>query len=168
MSKDIQARYEDQLPKKERLSFDRFFGYCAGAASIAGLVAAPFIVTDQGVLSYLFMGFLSILVIVLIIHAVLVEKRKLHRYAQSVFYYHFAQHLVRDFLAELSAAHSVDPEKTTEKILDAIANCFTITSGKNCRASVVELSEKCELSVVARDSMSSIKSSQRSMSHKLY
>jgi hypothetical protein len=167
MSKDIQARYEDQLPKKERLSFDRFFGYCTGTASIAGLVAAPFFVKDQGVLSYLYMVFLSILVIVLIIHAALVEQRKLHRYAQSVFYYHFAQHIVRDSLAELSLAHTVDPKITTEKILNAIANCFTIISGKNCRASVVELSDKCELSVEARDSMSSIRSSQRSRTHKL-
>jgi hypothetical protein len=167
MSKDIQTRYEDQLPKREKLSFDRVFGYCTGTASIAGLIAAPFVVKDQSVLSIVYMGFLSLLVILLIIHALLVEKRKLHRYAQTVFYSHFAQHVVRDFLADLVEFRTINMEKTTEKILDAIANCFSITSGKMCRASIVEINAKFELSVVARDSMSSIKTVKRNKLHLL-
>jgi hypothetical protein len=167
MPKEIQTKYEEQLPKPERLSFDRVFGYCAGTASIAGLIVAPFIVKDQSWLSYLYMAFLSILVLLLIMHAILVEKRKLHHYAQTVFYTHFAQHLVRDFLAGLATSQSIRIEQTTEKILDSIANCFSITSGKKCRASIVELSDKCELSVVARDTMSSKKATPRHLQHLL-
>lgn len=167
MPKDIQTKYEDQLPKLEKWSFDRIFGYSAGTASIVGLVGAPFVIQEQGALSYLYMGFLSFLVILLITHAVLVEKRKLHRYAQTLFHSHFAQHLVRDSLSELGASKNPSLEKTTEKILDAISNCFSITSGKTCRASIVELSETFELKVVARDSMSSIKVIPRNKPHNL-
>lgn len=167
MPKDIQTKYEDQIPKLEKWSFDRIFGYSTGLASIAGLVGAPFVVSNQDILSYLYMGFLSFLVILLIIYAVLIEKRKLHRYAQTVFYSHFAQHLVRDFLSGLVASRDINLEKTTEKILDAISNCFSMTSGKTCRASIVELNDRFELTVVARDSMSSIKAIPRNKKHLL-
>ena len=167
MPKDIQTKYEDQLPKLEKWSFDRMFGYSTGLASLAGLVGAPFVVQDQNVLSYLYMGFLSFLVVLLILHAILVEKRKLHRYAQIVFHSHFAQHLVRDSLCSLALSKDVNLEKTTEKILDAIANSFSITSGKACRASIVELNDKFELTVAARDSMSSIKATKRNKQHLL-
>ena len=167
MSKEIQTKYENQLPKPEKWRFDRIFGYVTGIASIAGLVCAPLIIQQQDVLNYLYMGFLSILVILLIIHAILVEKRKLHRYAQTVFHSHFAQHLVRDSLSDLRESQVGNLEKTTQKILDAISNCFSITSGKTCRASIVELSNKFELTVVARDSMSEIKAIPRHKKHLL-
>lgn len=159
------TKYESQLPKLEKLSFDRIFGYTTGIASLAGLVGAPFVVQNQGVLSYLYMGFLSFLVILLILHAVLVERRKLHRYAQTVFYTHFAQHLVRDSLSELQNNGKDEIRKTTEKILDAIANCFSITCGKRCRATLIEMDSNFELKVAVRDSMSQIKAKPRSKKH---
>ncbi len=167
MSKENQVKYEQQLPKPEKWSFDRVFGYTAGLASIGGLVGAPYVIQDQTALSNLYMGLLSFLVILLIIHAVLVEKRKLHRYAQTVFYMHYAQHLVRDALSELTNANTDNVEKVTERLLDAIANCFSITCGKSCRASVVELDSSFNLKVVARDSMSQIKATPRMKEHKL-
>ena len=167
MPKGIQSKYEDQLPKLEKWSFDRIVRYIASIASIGALVGSPFIIKDQDILSYIYMGFLSFLVILLIIHAILVEKRKLHRYAQTVFHSHFAQHLVRDSLSNANVSGNINLEKTTEKILDVISNCFSITSGKTCRASIVELSDKFELKVVARDSMSSIKAVPRTKKHLL-
>lgn len=161
LKEENQAKYENQLPKLEKWSFDRIFGYGTGLASIAGLVGAPFVVQNQDFLSYLYMGFLSILVLLLLMYVILLEKRKLHRYAQAVLYSHFAQHIVRDYLSGLKVSNNFNLEKTTEKLLDAISNCFSIISGKNCRASIVELNEKFELNVIARDSMSSIKPSLR-------
>ena len=143
------------------------FGYTASMASIIGLVGAPFVLQDLNALSYLYMGFLSILVMLLLLHAILVEKRKLHRYAQTVFYTHYAQHLVRDALSELMNSNTDNIEEISEKILDAIANCFSIVSGKTCRASIVELSSDFTLKVVARNSMSKIKSKPRLKQHKL-
>ena len=61
-SKERLTKFESQLPKPERLSFDRLFGYIAGTASIAGLVGAVFVVKDQSVLSYVYIGFLSFLI----------------------------------------------------------------------------------------------------------
>ena len=158
MSKDIQTKYESQLPKLEKWTFDRIFGYTAGLSSILALVGAPFVIQNMDTLSYIYMGFLTFLVTILIVHAILVEKRKLHRYAQTVFHTHFAQHLVRDVLAELSTSADDNIKETTIKILDAIANAFSITSGKTCRAAIVELNDKFELDIVARDSMSKIRS----------
>jgi len=167
MPQDIQTKYESQLPKLEKWKFDRVFGYITGSASIVGLIGAPFVIQDQDALSYLYMGFLSFLVVLLIIHTVLVEKRKLHRYAQTVFHTHFAQHLVRDALSELELSKTDNIEATTEKILDSIANCFSITCGKTCRASIVELNDKFELTVAARDSMSKIRVTPRRKKHYL-
>lgn len=166
MPQDIQTKYENQLPKLEKWKFDRFFGYITGSTSIVGLIGAPFVIQNQDILSYLYMGFLSFLVVLLIIHAVLVEKRKLHRYAQTVFHTHFAQHLVRDSLSEFKNSKEDNTQETTEKILDAIANCFSITCGKTCRVSIVELSDKFELAVVARDSMSNIRATSRDKNKK--
>ena len=165
MTQDMQTKYESQVPKLEKWKFDRVFGYITGSASIVGLIGAPFVIQNQDTLNYLYMGFLSFLVVLLIIHAVLVEKRKLHRYAQTVFHTHFAQHLVRDALSELEVSQTDNIKTTTEKILDAIANCFSITCGKTCRASIVELSDKFELTVPARDSMSQIRSTPRVKKH---
>jgi hypothetical protein len=167
MPLDIQTKYESQLPKLEKWSFDRLFGYTAGIASIGGLIGAPFFIKEQNSLVFLYMGFLSILVIILIIHAVLVEKRKLHRYAQTIFHTHFAQHLVRDSLSELQNDQLDNVKKTTEKILDAIVNSFSITCGKNCRASIIELDNNFELTVAARDSMSEIRATPRDKKHYL-
>lgn len=166
-SKERLTKFESQLPKPEKLSFDRLFGYIAGSASIAGLVGAIFVVKDQSVLSYVYIGFLSLLVLLLLLHAVLVERRKLHRYAQTVFFTHFAQHLVRDSLAELQKNGKDEIKKNIEKILDTIANCFTITSGKKCRATLIEMDSNFELKVAARDSMSNIKAMPRTKTHKL-
>lgn len=74
---------------------------------------------------------------------------------------------MRDSLSSLSVSDNVNLEKTTEKILDAIANCFSVTSGKACRASIVELNDKFELIVAARDSMSAIKAIPRNNKHLL-
>jgi hypothetical protein len=164
---EAQTKYESQLPKPDRLSFDRIFGYTASGASIIGLIGAPFIIKDQGALGYLYMGFLSLLVLVLLVHAVLIEKRKLHRYAQSVFFTHFSQHVVRNSLAELQKNGKDKIENNIEKILDAIAHCFTITSGKWCRATLIEMDSHFELKVAARDAMSSNKAKKRHKQHTL-
>jgi hypothetical protein len=167
MTTNIPTKYEHQLPKLDKLRFDRVFGYTAGLASLAGLIGAPFLINSQDLLEYVYMGFLSLLVVLLLIHSILVEKRKLHRYAQTVFHTHFAQHLVRDALANLKTLQIDDIEQTTESILDAIANAFSITCGVTCRASIIELKDDFELKVVARDSMSRIRANARSKKHLL-
>jgi hypothetical protein len=74
---EIQTKYEDQLPKIQKLTFDKIFGYITGLASLAGLIGAPFIIKDLSTLNYVYMGFLSLLVVLLLVHALLIEKRKL-------------------------------------------------------------------------------------------
>lgn len=167
MSEETRIKFESQLPKLDKLSSDRIFRYTTGLASLFGLIAAPFIVQNQNILNYLYMVFLSVLVLFLLIHIILIEKRKLHRYAQAVFYTHFTQHIVRDSLSELQNNDKDEIEKNIEKVLDAIANYFSIISGKKCRATLIELDSNFELNVAARDSMSQIKAKTRTKKHKL-
>ena len=161
------SKYESQLPKRESWSLDRIFSYLGTLATVIALIASPLIIEDPSHVSYIYLIFLSILVIVLIAHAVMVEKRKLHRYAQTVLHTHFAQHVVRDSISGLVNSNRVNLEMTTEKVLDAIANSFSITSGKTCRASIIDIDDEFELSVVARDTLSSIGAVPRTKKHTL-
>lgn len=167
MLSESAAKFENQLPKLERFSFDRLFGYLTGAASLAGLIAAPFVITNQDTLSYVFMAFLSILVLLLVAYVIVLERRRLQRYAQAVFYIHFAQHVTRDSLARIQDTGQDDIQKISEKVLDAVASCFSIISGKKCRATLIELEHDFKLKVVARDSMSEIKAVHRTKNHYL-
>ena len=166
--KEIQTKYEDQLPKIQKLTFDKIFGYITGLASLAGLIGAPFIIKDLSTLNYVYMSFLSLLVLLLLVHALLIEKRKLHRYAQTIFHIHFVQHIIRNSLASSSKGDFEDDIKdVTQKILNSVAYCFSFTSGKNCRATIIELKSNFELEVVARDDLSEIKAKSRTKKHKL-
>jgi len=154
MSDVIQTKFESQLPKLERWSFVTIFNYVAGICSIGGLVGAPFVVSDPNSMSFVFITFLAILVLVLLVHAFLVNRRKLHRYAQSVIFSHYVVHVIRDTLAEIEATQGKHVERATRKILDAIATCFSIIIGKHCRCTIIELVDNTELKVVARDDVS--------------
>jgi len=93
MSSDIRAKFEQQLPRRQKLSFESVFSYVAGSASIIGLIGAPFVITDPSSLSFVYLAFLTFLVVVLMIYAYLVNRRKLHRYAQSTIFVHYANHI---------------------------------------------------------------------------
>lgn len=154
MASEIQAKFESQLPKPNSWSFTTLFNYVAGISSVGGLIGAPFVIADPNYLSNVYLAFLSILVLVLLAHALLVERRKLHRYAQSVIFSHYVAHVIRDTLAEIEATQGQQVERGTERILNAISTCFSIITGKSCRCSLVELVENTELRVAARDEIS--------------
>ena len=123
--KEIQAKYEEQLPKIQKLTFDRLFGYITGLASLAGLIGAPFIIKDLNTLNYVYMSFLSLLILLLLAHAILIERRKLHKYAQTIFHIHFIQHIIRNSLSSKTKNNYEDDiVDVTQKILNSIAYCF--------------------------------------------
>lgn len=167
MSSEIQTKFESQLPKPEKWSFGIIFNYIAGICSVAGLVGAPFVITDPSSLSFVYIVFLSILVIVLFAYTLFIDKQKLHRYAQSVIFSHYVVHLLRDSLAEIDTPQAKQLAPTTEKMLDAIATCFSIITGKRCRCAIVDLVENTELRVATRDSISKATSKKKTDKHLL-
>jgi len=162
MSADIRAKFEQQLPKGTRFSFENLFNYVAGLASIGGLIGAPFVISDPSSLSFVYLTFLTLLVVVLMVYAYLVDRRKLHRYAQSVIFLHYVNHIIRDALQDVE---NIEINEITEKALNAVATCFSIITAKHCRASVVELTKNFELKVLARDDISKVGVRKRCTSH---
>lgn len=159
---DIQAKFEQQFPRPDKLSFELIFGYIAGLASIAGLIGAPFVITEQTHLSFLYLTSLTVIVAVLLVYALLINRRKLHRYAQSVIFTHYVNHIIRDALQEIQTS---EVKVATQKVLNAIATCFSIITAKQCRACVVELTKDFELVVMARDDISGVMSRKKPLKH---
>jgi len=133
-ARDIAIKYENQLPKTGRFSLGGLFAVLSGAASILGLVLSGSLSDDIQALVY--SGFLCFLFMILVGYIFYREKKKLHRYALATHYVHYVNHLVRDELVRASKGKSEDLEDTTAKILDAIANCYSLLTGKKCRASL--------------------------------
>lgn len=151
MATAIQTKYENQLPKPNRLTFESVIGYVGAGASIVGLLAAPFVLQNPSLLTLLYLSSLSLLVFFLFAYAYVVNRRKLHRYAQSVIHVHFLNHVIRDSLRAPSDSKIKD---VTVKLLGAIANCYSILTAKTCRAYIIELTEARELKIFATDPIS--------------
>lgn len=151
MRTELHARFENQLPKPNKLTFESLFGYVAGLASIVGLIAAPFVTQTTSAVEVIYLTSLSGLVAALIIYAFLLNRRKLHRYAQSVIYIHFVNHVVRDCLR---TPGDTKLKEVCVSLLGAIASCYSILTAKNCRAFIVELGPSRELEVYASDPIS--------------
>lgn len=166
MSSDVRTKFEAQLPKPSNLSFEKLFNYIAGICSIAGLIGAPFVITDPSSVTYVYLIFLSMLVFGLSIYAIIINHRKLHRYAQAVIFVHYVNHVVRDILQE-ALNKETDINSITEKLLSAIATCFSIITATKCRASVVEILPDFQLKVASRDSISKALAKKKLGSHYL-
>ncbi len=94
------------------------------------------------------------MVLFLSAYIVFKEIKNVDRYAQTIFYAHLVNHILRDYLAELQRGHRPDPKNILVEVLDSIATCFSIVVGKRCRCSVKQLSADFQLSTVCRDTMS--------------
>ena len=91
------------------------------------------------------------LVITVIVHNYIKERKKLHRYAQSVFYTHYVNHIIRNYLAECKNGKFENINLINKKILNAIANCFSMLIGKQCRCSLKVLDSNFNISTPCRD-----------------
>ncbi|MBF0155391.1 MAG: hypothetical protein HQL64_16780 [Magnetococcales bacterium] len=164
----IATQYKDQLPKNIRASWPEIFNYTAGLASILSLIqgAVAGKTATEGI-PYISM---AILIATLMIHSYMRERKKLHRYAQAVYFYHYANHIVRDYLAQLKAEKlNSKPEHVLQDLTDSIAQCFSIITGKRCRSSVKELfkeesADNFQIKTVSRDKIGEKISNKRAVS----
>ncbi len=160
-SKNFAKTYEEQLPKKKSSSLSEFFSYITGSVSIIGLVTAPQFLPEKDV-PLVFTIFLVILISLLMFYTFYRERRKLHRYAESILYIHYINHLVRDYFAEAQEGKFENLDGTLQDILDAIANCFSLLTGKRCRVSLKELKGDLTIVDAGRDTMTKSRSPRNS------
>lgn len=135
------------------MTFERFM---AIVGSIGSLVGVYLIVYPLGTLAddtkfVVTVGCLTSIVLILLLFIYVRERGKTHRYAQSVFYTHYANHIIRDFIdAAISGKHpSLD--ETSSELADAIAACFSVLNGRRCRCSIKQLTAARTIETLARD-----------------
>ncbi|HMG81026.1 MAG TPA: hypothetical protein VK591_20245 [Xanthobacteraceae bacterium] len=126
--------------------------------SIAGIAAL--IVTfgkldhlNEDVQTKIFVFELSLVVVLLFGYIAVISFKKLHRFAQAVFYIHYINHIVRDEIASMEAGEPIDLKEVLQDIVDAAANCFSLLSGKRCRCQIHEIDPHQNVFVLVRDRM---------------
>lgn len=151
--------FESSLPKAYRSSFPEIFNYIAGFASILSVVVAAIFIEDKSISLIFYLVYLFVISLVLVIHGVIVNSRKLHRYAQAVVFTHYVNHIIRDSLEEIPCVHinsTVDDmvKNTIQKIANAVSDCFSIVTARRCRVRIVEMRNDGSLNVIAMDEIS--------------
>lgn len=147
--------------KINQVSFFILFSYVAGGASILGLLLSNFIPNEkESIRSLVYTIFLVALVLIVLIHSYLKDKRKLHRYSEAVFFTHHVNHLVKEYINRIHKKKKDDFEEILQEIVDSIAQCFSILTGKRCRCCIKEIGEKAEhrIKTCRRDAISSKRS----------
>lgn len=150
---DQSTHYESQLPKKIGISKASIFNYSAGTASLLGIITSPFIFPNDSV-SLVYSIFLIFLVSSLLVHTYLRDKRKLTRYAQAIFYIHYVNHIVRDHLSEIENGNFQSTQITLYKIVNSIAQCYSLLTSKQCRCTIKELNDDFTINDAERDEIS--------------
>ncbi len=98
------------------------------------------------------------------------ERKKLNRYSDAVLFIHYVNHVVRDVLKRAKNGETgFSRETLTSYFLNQIAECFSITTGKKCRACLKELNSELNLKTIARDTMGeqTLKTNDTGAVHKL-
>ena len=162
-----QADYRDQLPKKNRFTTQAVFNSLAGLASIVSFFLAIAAALGKSVEVIFTIIYLVIFNILLVVYVIYAEMQKTRRYAQCVFFTHYVNHVIRDFLARKDRSEKMS-EAFLKEILDAVSSCFSIITGSVCRTSLKELNLDQTISTVARDSITKCSAKKdRNIKHKL-
>lgn len=109
---------------------------------------------------------LVLLCIFLIVRVVALQKDRSRRHDLSPYFIHFANHCVRDYFGQLdrimekTSRDLPSIEDLRDRILNAAAASFSNSTGRRCRASLVELrisdQQELLLKTVARDEKSEV------------
>jgi len=170
---DIKREYAVSLAKHSRrggLYWSSIFGILF---SIIGITLSPvFVYMYQSRGCVIVAATLFLFSLTILIYTRRVLKRS-HRYAQAVHYFHFVNHVMRDYTAEIIRGgkfRSLDDELSD--IVTAIADCFSAVTEQKCRCCIKALEagtspQQLFLRTVARDRLSSVYSHGDNMRHKL-
>jgi hypothetical protein len=145
--------YKEQLPKWQAWTFERMIALGGGIAGIAALFVTFFGWDHLGgdwknrVFVFELLG-LSGLLAAYIAYS---TRRKLHRYAQAIFYLHYINHILRDHVAQVARGKSPQLDALLEDIVDATAHCFSVLIGRRCRCTMKEVRSDRTIVTVVRD-----------------
>ena len=136
----------------------------AGAASIVSCVLAAR-VPDPSTSELLFSIFLIFITFICLLYVFIVARGRLHRYAETVYYYHYVNHILRDYTAQIVHADTCDRnlDDLLADVLTAIATCFSIVTGKQCRCCIKNMNKDQEIIDVKRDNVSAAQAESQSI-----
>ncbi len=158
----IRDSYRDALPKPPKITPGNLFFGLAGAASLGGFVVA-LLTPEQDLKDIFFTIYLLGLSTSCLVYAVIQAHNRSRKYAQAVYFIHYVNHSIRDHVGAVLLGGEEDRDfgHLLEEILTAIASCFSIITGRNCRCCLKELTEHQEIKTVARDLLSAQQAESR-------
>lgn len=166
MSESFRKNYRDQLPHPTGRAM-AIWTVISTTVGIVGLFLSFAPLADADLRFIFATGYLTAIILALMAYILVREVQKRHRYAQSVYYTHFVNHVVRDFVGEVALRKKPSVKNTVDEIAQAAAACFTVLTSRRCRASVKQvllngkpgqqIDEKdIEIKTYARDEVSKI------------
>jgi hypothetical protein len=164
----LKRQFDDQLPRWQPWTLERYLLLAGSIAGIAALVITYFGLDHlrDDAKTYVFFIEISALCAALIAYLFVTSKKKLHRYAQSVFFMHYINHVVRDEIASMETGQAASVEAILQDIVNAVANCFSILTGRRCRCCIQEILPGSKVSTFVRDTITS-KQSANTESHSI-
>jgi hypothetical protein len=152
--------FDDQMPKWQPWTAERVVALVGGIAGIVAL-AVTFFKLDHlsnDVQAYIFFVELSVFCAGLLLYIYITSRKKLHRYAQATYFVHYVNHIIRDQIALMEAGKPGDIPAILQDIVNAVANCFSILTGKRCRCCIQEIRPNSDVVTVVRDSITATQS----------
>jgi hypothetical protein len=157
----FKRQFDDQMPKWQPWTVERLVALIGGIGGLFALVVTFFKLDHlrDDVQTYIFFVEISVFCAGLLLYLYFTSRRKLHRYAQSTYFVHYINHIIRDQIATMEAGKSAEiSEEVLKDIVNAVANCFSILTGKRCRCCIQEITPDSDVVTVVRDSITSTQS----------
>lgn len=152
MPSSFARSYKESLPKKT-ISFWETFAKIAVVVSIFFPIL-QLVMLDHQINTTILICYNLFILTIVFIYLYYQESKKLNRYSEATLFVHYVNHVVRDILQQTKAGERVFAKETLSTyFLDQIAECFSIVTGKKCRACFKELSADLSFKTVARDVM---------------
>ena len=160
----IRDSYRGCLPKPPLVTWGNIFVWLTGGASLVGLFVALW-KPERPAAETLFAVFLVLLALSCLSYTVIRAHKRLHRYAEAVYFYHYVNHTLRDYTAQVVSSddHDRNLEDLLADVLTAIATCFSIVTGKQCRCCAKDLREDQEIVDAKRDNISAAQAESMSI-----
>lgn len=172
MPNEFLKGYWEQMPKYQRITAGSVFNFLGSLASIVALyfTFSPWHNFSNDTKYIIGLSYFFIIILLLLSYILIRESSKKHRYAQTVYYMHFVNHTIRDYLSRARLGRAEPLSDALNEIVNAIAACFSIIEGRQCRCSIKEVQRCDPLTIVtlARDSISKVQApSTRQHTHHL-
>ena len=175
---ECRSLYKEQLPKVQKLTVKSLGRYFLDVCTIVG---AGYVFITKALLSNYIILALLIIIGILVIDLIILERKRLNRYSNAVFFFHYFSHLLRDRISDFLLykdypdSSDFDINNVLQEIMDIISGCFSTISGKPCRVCFKSIcigqNSSITLKTQFRDSMSKlnplIKRKDNETEHKL-